>query len=89
MVYSLTRINSQGIHYVLTGDRNKDETVIFRRGKRVTVPHNIEKLSQAWFHWMNGKFVQDAFPFLTADEREFLMTGITKEEWNKIMGDEK
>lgn len=35
--------------------------------------------------WINGKTIQDALPYLTADEREFLMTGITAEEWDKYM----
>ena len=29
-----------------------------------------------------NKLVQQVFPDLTADEREFLMTGITAEEWD-------
>ena len=30
----------------------------------------------------SGKFnIQDVFPNLTADEREFIMTGITPDEW--------
>ena len=32
--------------------------------------------------WEEGLIlIQDAFPTLTADEREFIMTGITAEEW--------
>jgi len=34
--------------------------------------------------WMNGMVIQKAMPYLTADEREFIMTGITKEEWDKV-----
>jgi hypothetical protein len=30
--------------------------------------------------------VQDAFPQLSDDEREFIITGITPEEWNEFMG---
>lgn len=30
--------------------------------------------------------VQDAFPQLSDDEREFIITGITPEEWDKYMG---
>ena len=30
--------------------------------------------------------VQDAFPQLSDDEKEFLITGITPEEWEKYMG---
>ncbi|WP_396189902.1 hypothetical protein [Flavobacterium sp.] len=28
--------------------------------------------------------MQDAFPHLSADDREFIMTGITAEEWNEL-----
>lgn len=31
--------------------------------------------------WMAGMLIQDAFPHLTPDEREFLMTGIMPDEW--------
>lgn len=29
--------------------------------------------------------IQDVFPHLTPAEREFIMTGITEEEWNQFM----
>jgi len=34
----------------------------------------------------NGWLLQDAFPQLSAGEREFYKTGITDEEWEKHMG---
>jgi hypothetical protein len=34
--------------------------------------------------WEGGMFVQDAFPHLTADQREFILTGTTAEEWNEM-----
>jgi len=34
--------------------------------------------------WQTGTLIQNAMPNLTADEREFLMTGITSEEWNSL-----
>lgn len=33
-----------------------------------------------------GALVQDAFSNLDADQREFIKTGITKEEWIEIYG---
>lgn len=33
--------------------------------------------------YLNGTKVQDAFPQLDADAREFILTGITAEEWNE------
>ena len=50
-----------------------------------SLPITVEQL----FRWKDcGELVQDVFPHLSADDREFLMTGITPEEWNKHMGDE-
>lgn len=37
-------------------------------------------------HWEQGVPIQQAMPNLSADEREFMMTGITPEEWNTHMG---
>jgi len=34
--------------------------------------------------WMEGALIQDAMPNLTASEREFLMTGITPNEWGEM-----
>tara|TARA_Y100001970_G_C14210585_1_gene846649 strand:- start:1523 stop:1837 length:315 start_codon:yes stop_codon:yes gene_type:complete len=33
--------------------------------------------------WTDGSLlIQEALPYLNADQREFLMSGITNEEWN-------
>ena len=34
--------------------------------------------------WKDGMMIQYAMPALTADEREFLMTGIIPEEWDSL-----
>jgi len=34
--------------------------------------------------WKAGELIQNAMPRLTADEREFIKTGITSEEWQEI-----
>ena len=36
--------------------------------------------------WISGTLCQDAFPQLSADEREFVMTGVTCEEWDNEFG---
>ena len=38
--------------------------------------------------WENGQLIQDAMPNLSADEREFIMTGFTPSEWDEMYGDE-
>ena len=39
--------------------------------------------------WQNGMLIQDAMPQLTPDEREFILTGVTAEEWDEALGDEE
>lgn len=34
-------------------------------------------------NWKAGQLIQNAMPNLTPDEREFIMTGITAEEWDE------
>ena len=38
--------------------------------------------------WEQGTLVQVAMPHLSPDEREFVMTGITPEEWAETFGEE-
>jgi hypothetical protein len=37
--------------------------------------------------WQGGVVIQRAMPNLTPDEREFLMTGYTPEDWKEIFGE--
>ena len=37
--------------------------------------------------WEKGALIQDAFPNLTPDEREFIKTGITPDDWDAMFGD--
>ena len=47
-----------------------------------------ERLDQCWSQnpERKGRHIQDVFPELTPDQREFIMTGITPEEWNEQFG---
>lgn len=39
--------------------------------------------------WRRGdKLIQEAFPELSSDAREFIKSGITPDEWRKYMGEE-
>lgn len=48
-------------------------------GKENTMDLNItqEQLNR----WMDGELVQNVFPNLTPNEREFIMTGIMPDSW--------
>ena len=34
--------------------------------------------------WHNGILIQEAMPNISAEEREFIMTGTTPEDWSKM-----
>lgn len=39
--------------------------------------------------WENGELIQKAMPKLTPDQREFIKTGITAEEWARAFPEEE
>lgn len=39
--------------------------------------------------WQEGTLIQDAMPHLTADEREFLISGLMPGDWEKVFGEEQ
>lgn len=54
-------------------------------GKPNTMNLNIDPEKYAAWARGEGPHIQDAFPHLTPDEREFLISGTTPEEWDKYM----
>lgn len=85
----LARRNMINMTYHLTA--KEDGTVLIQcmdLNKSIIVQADIDELNQGWYHWLSGEYIQNAFPMLSADEREFLLTGITSEEWNELFPDE-
>ena len=39
--------------------------------------------------WQNGKLIQDAFPYLSPEDREMLISGICPTCWEKMFGAEE
>ena len=53
------------------------------------IPMLREEGYEAWYALGEARpYVQDAFPLLKDEEREFMINGVTPEEWNDIFGDE-
>jgi len=49
-----------------------------------TISMNIDITQAQLDAWQAGALIQDAMPNISADEREFIMTGITAEEWDEL-----
>ena len=47
------------------------------------LPVTFEQLAR----WQEGELIQNVMSHLTADQREFLISGTTPEEWDSVFGD--
>ena len=48
----------------------------------------ISVVKQDYEDWRQGLLIQKAFPYLSADIRELLISGICPECWKEMFGDE-
>jgi hypothetical protein len=81
---ALNRVNKMGLKYHLM-ELPDNKTRIKTGDKEIIVNAEITRIDQAWYYWnVRGEYIQVAFDFLSDDEREFLITGLTKEEWEAM-----
>jgi hypothetical protein len=52
-------------------------------------PYSVTVPADGLYQYHQGKHIQDAFPNLSADDREFLMSGYSPEGWNLVFGSEE
>lgn len=50
--------------------------------------YSVEVTEQAWNDYKGGMLVQNAFPNLSADDREFIISGISPKGWADTFGGE-
>ena len=51
--------------------------------------HAVEVSAADFWEWNDGALVQDAFPYLSANEREILISGICPTCWDKMFPPEE
>ena len=49
---------------------------------------DLDITEKQYFSWKNGDLVQNVFPHLNSEEREFIVSGITPQEWKEVFGEE-
>lgn len=76
----------------------KEESILFLRTTGEAVVTKLSPFSgkchtstlsltdDQYSRWLGGELIQYALPHLNDDEREFLISGITPEEWNEEFG---
>ena len=61
----------------------------FTRKSMISGMFNTREISISYEEYdaylKSGALIQNYFPHLTDSEREFLLTGITDEEWDEVM----
>ena len=61
------------------------QSVITKKINTMELPITQEHLDI--YETVGDILIQDAFPNLNAEQREFLLSGITPQEWTKYIGD--
>lgn len=81
----------KGFHYVAVIEEG-DHCIIEAKSpfsgetNQITLDKTFVDICARLKTWLTtGALIQNVFPDLNADEREFLMTGITKEEWDRYL----
>jgi len=46
----------------------------------------VDITPEMYDRWLAGELIQNVMPHISADDREFIMTGITPEEWDNAFG---
>lgn len=49
-------------------------------GREFTITARLDDINR----WVNGELIQNCFPYLNADEREILKTGIDGQSWSEM-----
>ena len=65
---------------------NKREYIVMTLCPFCGEMHEVHVNEDDYWDWQDGALVQDAFPYLTADEREMLISGICPKCWDKTFG---
>lgn len=51
----------------------------------ITRTKELDITLEQYESFRDGKLIQEAMPHLSADEREFIISGVTQEEWDKFI----
>lgn len=73
-------------HSAFSSKDNKRVLIRSVAGIEMEISCSYEQYLDGLKAYKAGALMQHAFPMLNDDEREFLISGITPEVWNKLFG---
>lgn len=69
----------------ITVDTETEGVITFSKECSVSkAPYTLTVDIYKYYAWKDGALVQDAFPDLKPEQREFLISGITPSEWEAM-----
>ena len=84
---NIVRESPRGLKFSITGNTERSTITLIGSGsppKKIETSHSIDSINQGYFFWYQGPYIQDAFKIMSASEREFILSGVTPEEWAKL-----
>jgi hypothetical protein len=64
-------------------------SIITGKLNKMSLPLSIKQYNLAILDWQQGTLIQDAFPMLTATQRDFIILGMGQDEQDKLLGTEE
>jgi hypothetical protein len=55
----------------------------------MVIPMKMDEFLKSFGKWQAGALIQNTFPTLNGEQREFILTGTTEEEWNEMFPKEE
>ncbi len=68
-------------------EQRKNHIAVRTENKEMLLDCSLSNFLASWTDWTLGQLVQNAFSYLDADAREFLITGLLPSEWDEIMNE--
>ena len=71
--------------------RWKDSMKITRKSQYsgIVRTRNLPVTNEQIQSWEGGALIQNAMPQLNQEQREWLISGMTEDEWNELFGEEE
>jgi hypothetical protein len=63
-----------------------NKSMVSREENCMVIEMPLQDFVKSLTDWKGGMPIQNAFPDLNGESREFIKTGITPKEWKKIFG---
>jgi hypothetical protein len=77
-----------GISRIENGTRIFAKSMLTGKENTLDVSMSFDKFQSAFMVWQRGMLIQHAFPTLSRSEREFILSGLTDEEYKKLFKEE-